>query len=223
MCFLFNYFSSNSKFSKRYEAAIDDIDIDSLSLHNKLLLKKRYIPMINSMINESYISNLFYLVLQSTTTIGSIIVPALLSSNDKNIFYNSTNEELLLDNSNNLYRVIWGISLAVTLSNAISQLTNMEKKYVMRHIHSSQMKKEGWNFLQKSSDKYKQGNHDQLINIFWDRIEKLRFKQVVSDLSYDHIDEINDNNCSTTPVNNTQIPANNIPNRVNNTPNVINV
>ena len=76
----------------------------------------------------------------------------------------------------------------------------MDKKYIMRKINVSQMKKEGWLFLQKSGsiyNKYRKKKHDDFINIFWERVEKLRFKQVITDLSYDNIDEdtgVNNNN-----------------------------
>jgi len=193
MCSTFSWIISKSKFKSSFTNVLENVESDSLSEYNKLLIKERFIPMVNSIIVESYRSNLYYLILQGTTTIGSIIVPALLAFDETNFIYNSTSEQNL-EYSHNLYWTIWAISLSVTLSNAISQLTNIEKKYIMRNIHSSQMKKEGWNFLQKTTDvykKYKNKTHDSIINIFWERVERLRFKQVVSDLSYDHIDEIN--------------------------------
>jgi hypothetical protein len=115
------------------------------------MLKERFIPMVNSMIIESIHSNIFYLTLQSTITIGSILVPALLSTEQISIDNNTTIEDKVRYEYK-LYWSIWGISLSVTLSNAIIQLSNMDKKYVMRHIHVSQMKKEGWSFLQKSGN-----------------------------------------------------------------------
>ena len=191
MCSSLSWVINKSKFAKRFDRVLDDVDENSLSSNNKLILQERFIPMVNTMIVESIRSSIFYILLQTTTTIGSIFVPALLSAEEKNIFYNAT-EQQDEEYAHNLYWTIWGISLAVTLSNAINQLSNMDKKYIMRKINVSQMKKEGWSFLQKSGsiyNKYRNKKHDDFINIFWERTEKLRFKQVITDLSYDNIDE----------------------------------
>ena len=191
MCSSLSWVINKSKFAKRFIRVLDEEDTESLSNINKLIIQERFIPMVNSMIVESIRSKIFYILLQTTTTIGSILVPALLSAEEKNIFYNAT-EEQEVEYAHNLYWTIWGISLAVTLSNAINQLSNMDKKYIMRQINVSQMKKEGWSFIQKSGSiysKYKNKKHNEFINVFWDRVEKLRFKQVITDLSYDNIDE----------------------------------
>ena len=191
MCSSLSWVINKSKFSKRFNRILDDTDEKSLSNYNKLIIQERFLPMVNTMIIESIRSNIFYIILQTTTTLGSIFVPALLAAEETNIFYNSTSEQDV-EYAHNLYWTIWGISLAVTLSNAVIQLTNMEKKYVMRNIHVSQMKKEGWLFLQKSGaiyGKFKNKIHDDFINIFWDRVENLRFKQVISNFSYEHIEE----------------------------------
>ena len=191
MCSSLSWIINKSKFAKRFDRVLNEVDNDSLSISNKLILQERFIPMVNSMIIESIRSSIFYILLQTTTTVGSIFVPALLSTEEKNIFYNTTDQQEI-EYAHNLYWTIWGISLAVTLSNAINQLSNMDRKYIMRKINVSQMKKEGWSFLQKSGSiysRYKKKNHNDFINIFWDRVEKLRFKQVITDLSYDNIDE----------------------------------
>ena len=68
----------------------------------------------------------------------------------------------------------------------------MDKKYIMRHINVSHMKKEGWLFLQKAGKIYGQYDdspHDTFVNIFWTRIEKFRFNCVTSDLSYDTLND----------------------------------
>ena len=194
MCSSLSWLMNKSKFAKRFTRVLYEIDENELSTHNKLMLKERFIPMVNSMIIESIHSNIFYLTLQSTITIGSILVPALLSTEQISIDNNTTMEDKVRYEYN-LYWSIWGISLSVTLSNAIIQLSNMDKKYVMRHIHVSQMKKEGWSFLQKSGGvygKYKNVLHNQFIHVFWERIEKFRLNCVTSDLSYDRIDNEND-------------------------------
>lgn len=196
MCSSLSWVINKSKFAKRFDRILDETDSDSLSNFNKSIMKERYIPMVNAMIIESIKSNIFFSILQSTITFGSILVPALLSTEQKSIFYNTTNEQDI-QYQHNLYWIIWGISLAVTLSNAVVQLTNMDKKYIMRHINVSHMKKEGWLFLQKSGKIYGQyinEKHDVFVNIFWERIERFRFNCVTNDLSYDTLNDETLNN-----------------------------
>ena len=196
MCSSLSWVINKSKFAKRFDRILDETDSNSLSNLNKSIMRERYIPMVNAMIMESIRSNIFFTILQSTITFGSILVPALLSTEQKSIFYNSTSEQDI-QYQHNLYWIIWGISLAVTLSNAIVQLSSMDKKYIMRHINVSHMKKEGWLFLQKSGKiygKYINQPHDSFVNIFWERIERFRFNCVTNDLSYDTLNDETLNN-----------------------------
>jgi hypothetical protein len=196
MCSSLSWVINKSKFAKRFDRILEETDSDSLSNFNKSIMRERYIPMVNAMIIESIKSNIFFSILQSTITFGSILVPALLSTEQKSIFYNATTEQDI-QYQHNLYWIIWGISLAVTLSNAVVQLTNMDKKYIMRHINVSHMKKEGWLFLQKSGKIYGQyinEKHDVFVNIFWERIERFRFNCVTNDLSYDTLNDETLNN-----------------------------
>ena len=196
MCSSLSWLLNKSKFAKRFDRILEEIEEDSISKLNKSILRERYIPMVNAMIIESIRSNIFFTLLQSTITFGSILVPALLSTEQINLYFNSTLEEDI-KYEHNLYWSIWGLSLSVTLSNAIIQLSNMDKKYIMRHINVSHMKKEGWSFLQKSGKvygPYKNLKHDTFINIFWERIERFRFNCVTNDLSYDTLNDDTLNN-----------------------------
>tara|TARA_B100001121_G_scaffold310515_1_gene342028 strand:- start:49 stop:669 length:621 start_codon:yes stop_codon:yes gene_type:complete len=196
MCSSLSWVINKSKFAKRFDIILDETDSTSLSDFNKSIMRERYIPMVNAMIMESIRSNIFFTILQSTITFGSILVPALLSTEQKSLIYNSTSEQDI-QYQHNLYWIIWGISLSVTLSNAIVQLSSMDKKYIMRHINVSHMKKEGWLFLQKSGKiygKYVNQPHDSFVNIFWERVERFRFNCVTNDLSYDTLNDETLNN-----------------------------
>ena len=126
MCSSLSWIINKSKFEKRFNRILDETPSESLSNFNKLILRERYVPMVNAMIIESIRSNVFYMILQTTTTLGSILVPALMSAEERDVFYNSTQEDEI-QYSHHIYWTIWGTSLAVTLSNAINQLSNMEK------------------------------------------------------------------------------------------------
>ena len=148
MCSELSWCVNNSDFKQKFQRAIDELNDEELSSFNKVLLKKRFIPMVGKMEIESKRANFLYTIFQTATTLGSILVPALLSIEDRSIIFNATQVEQI-QQEHNMYWVTWGISLVVTISNAFNQLLGLERKYIMRNIHLSQMKKEGWCFLEK--------------------------------------------------------------------------
>jgi hypothetical protein len=192
MCSEFSWCVNRSEFKLNYRKTIDAIDDTELSGFNKILLRKRFIPMVNMMEIEAKRANTGYSIFQLITTMGSIMVPALLSVEEKTFLFNSTDLDQERQ-AHNLYWLTWGISIAVTVSNAFNQLLGLEGKYITRNIHVSQMKKEGWSFLEKSGDLYCQfpnKSRNEVINIFWKRVEALRHNQIKNDLSFDNMDDL---------------------------------
>ena len=175
-----SWFWFQSQFKKDYRKIIDKIDEKDLSEINKMLLRKRFIPILKTMELEVKRVSTAFTLFQILTTLGSIIVPALLSIDDRSILFNSTDIDQNFQ-SHNLYWTTWGISIGVTISNAFNQLLGLEKKYIIRNIHLSQMKKEGWSFLEKSG------------NIYGKRVETLRHNQIKNDLSFDNADDLINN------------------------------
>lgn len=191
-----SWFWFKSQFKKDYKQTIEEIEEDELSNLNKMLLRKRFIPILKTMELEMKRVSAGFTMFQIVTTLGSIVVPALLSIEDRNLIFNATVQQGEFQ-THNLYWTTWAISIAVTISNAFNQLLGLEKKYIIRNIHLSQMKKEGWSFLEKSGSiygKYPFKTRDQLIGIFWKRVETLRHNQIKNDLSFDNTDDLINNN-----------------------------
>ena len=191
-----SWFWFQSQFKKDYRKTIESIDDKELSELNKMLLRKRFIPILKTMELEMKRVSTGFTLFQIITTLGSIVVPALLSIEDRNFTFNSTALDLE-HQSHNLYWTTWAISIAVTISNAFNQLLGLEKKYIIRNIHLSQMKKEGWSFLEKSGNVYGKDpskTRNELIHIFWKRVETLRHNQIKNDLSFDNTDDLINNN-----------------------------
>ena len=191
-----SWFWFQSQFKKDYRKTIESINDNELSELNKMLLRKRFIPILKTMELEMKRVSTGFTLFQIITTLGSIVVPALLSIEDRNFTFNSTALDLE-HQSHNLYWTTWAISIAVTISNAFNQLLGLEKKYIIRNIHLSQMKKEGWSFLEKSGNVYGKDpskTRNELIHIFWKRVETLRHNQIKNDLSFDNTDDLINNN-----------------------------
>ena len=190
-----SWFWFQSQFKKDYRKIIDKIDDKDLSEINKMLLRKRFIPILKTMELEVKRVSTAFTLFQIITTLGSIVVPALLSIEDRSILFNSSDIDHDIQ-THNLFWTTWGISIAVTISNAFNQLLGLEKKYIIRNIHLSQMKKEGWSFLEKSGNMYGKTpskTRNELIPIFWKRVETLRHNQIKNDLSFDNADDLINN------------------------------
>lgn len=193
MCSELSWCMNRGQFKNNFKRALTFVDKEELSELNRGLLKNRFLPMMNTMEVEAKRVNTAFTTFQIVTTLGSIVVPALLSIEDVALQYNSTTTEVEFQN-HNLFWITWGISMAVTISNGFNQLLGLERKYILRNISVSQIQKEGWSFLEKSGDVYgqlKQKKLDEIIHIFWKRVEKLRYEQIVTDLIIEKGSNIN--------------------------------
>jgi len=105
-------------------------------------------------------------------TVGSLIVPALLSiqgATDVNV---------------QLYWTTWAVSLLVTISNALVALFKFDKRYYYLHTILERLISEGWQYIEltgKYSGYYIQGRtptHQNQFVYFCHAVEKIRMKQV---------------------------------------------
>ena len=115
-------------------------------------------------------------------TIGSIIVPALLS-----IQYNQTTTQF----STSIYWCAWILSLSVTISNGFLTLFKFDKKYFLFHATYEQLRSEGWQYLALtgSYNTKDQQTHEQQFNKFMHTIEKILMRQAQE--QYIKLQEVN--------------------------------
>jgi hypothetical protein len=151
------------------------IEIDTLTPIQKTIISERYIPFIDVLAARCFFFAIFFHTMRLIITVGSLIVPALLS-----IQYNGSNEQFTLT----VYWTAWTVSLLVTTSNGVLTLFKIDKKYFFLHTVLEQLKSEGWQYLELSG-KYsgfytpnRQPTHDNQFIFFCHAIEKLKMKQV---------------------------------------------
>ena len=107
-------------------------------------------------------------------TIGSLIVPALLSVQNGSAS----------QNSQEVYWVVWVLSLLVTMSNGIVTLLKIDKKYYLLHTVYQQLMSEGWQYIHlsgKYSGQKTPGSpptHENQYPFFTHAIEKIRMRHV---------------------------------------------
>ena len=163
-----------------FEIALNQINIESAY---KTILKERYIRVLREFQRRCLFLSFIFHTSRFIITVGSLIVPALLS-----IQYTDTNNTTTLSDSASLpYRIYWTtwvISLLVTTCNGIVSIFKIEKKYYYLHTTLELLRSEGWQFLQLSG-RYSgfytpksQATHANQFIFFSHSIERIKMKQV---------------------------------------------
>jgi len=117
---------------------------------------------------------------RTIVTVGSLIVPALLS-----IQYTDASPGASVGSmSYQIYWVTWVISLLVTTCNGIQSIFKIEKKYYFLHTVMEQLRSEGWQYLELSgrySGFYtpnERPTHENQFIFFCASVEKIKMRQV---------------------------------------------
>ena len=106
-------------------------------------------------------------------TIGSIIVPALIS-----IEFTNTNSAGTAAAAS-LHWITWVISLMVTISNGVMTMFKLDKKYYILHTSFEQLKTEGWQYLALTGQyRRAETSHENEFALFCRTIEKIRMRQM---------------------------------------------
>ena len=178
----------------------------TLTAEQRIIFEERYIRVIDTSYNQC--TKIFYLfnVNRIIITTGSILIPALLS-----IQYKDITSDIRI-----LYWFTWSISICVTISNAVLTMFKFDKKFYMFHATYEQLMTEGWQFLALTGHYKSNSNsktHSDQFQNFTERIEKILMLQAQTE--YIKLQDINGGTSSSNSSNSSQ-PSNSsgIPNIV---------
>lgn len=166
---------------KREIQAIDEaISNTTLSSNQKRILQLRVNGLLREYGFRTRIYSISFHSLRTTTTVGSLIVPALLSAQ-------YVNGNVTTDTANigvQVYWSVWIISLFVTICNGLMNLMKIDKKYYMLHTCYQHIVSEVWQYVQlsgKFSGQYTPGQESTHINQYifiCNILEKIRMKHI---------------------------------------------
>jgi hypothetical protein len=154
-------------------------DLDGLTCQQKLRIIHRYIEMTERLRRRSFFYALVFHIGRATVTVGSLIVPALLS-----IQYTDPQVASMSNNSYQIYWATWIVSLLVTTFNGVLTLFKVDKKYYFLHTTLEQLQSEAWQYIHLSGKYggfYTKGRiptHENQYVFFCHTIEKIKLKQV---------------------------------------------
>lgn len=146
----------------------------SLTGRSKLILRERFLNMYTHYERKYKQTNVLHNSSRIIVTVGSIIIPALLTLD------NEISERSLTSQS--IYYATFGLSLLVTLTNSLAELMQISKKYYTYATVKESLRSEGWSFLALSG-KYKNfTDHSECWRKFVNKTEKLNSNAISSNL-----------------------------------------
>ena len=162
-----------------YKDQVLDI-INSLKLSSetdKHILKSRFLYEVLNYDARRNHTKKYYNGFRFVVTVGSILLPAILSIGQMDPAKLPKNFESVS------YWGAWTISLTVTICNGFLQLFSLDKNYFEFALTSEQLKTEGWQFFQLSGKYDDYEDHKEAYRPFCKSIENIKRKQVEKEFS----------------------------------------
>ena len=166
--------------SSTFSIALQKTKLDEL---RKLIFQLRFIEVLQTFERRSLRLAWFFHILRILISVGSLIVPALLS-----IQYSNTSPSTSIKDPDSfayeIYWTTWVISLLVTTSNGVVSVFKIDKKYYFVHTTMEQLRSEGWQYLELSgrySGFHTPGvtpTHENQFVYFSHAVEKIKMHQV---------------------------------------------
>ena len=166
--------------SDTFHIALQKTNLDELK---KIIFEERFLQVLKTFESRCLRLDWFFHTLRILVTVGSLIVPALLS-----IQYSDTSGGTNIKDPDSfayeIYWATWVISLLVTTSNGILSVFKVDKKYYFVHTTMEQLRSEGWQYLELSgrySGFHTPGikpTHENQFVYFSHAVEKIKMHQI---------------------------------------------
>ena len=153
-----------------FEKALSTIPLQPVQ---QSILMGRYMPLVQHLRSHNYRISLLFNGSRIIITVGSLIVPALLSILQG------------IANSNQaVFWTTWLLSLCVTICNAFISLFKLDKRYYYLNTILEQLISEGWQYIELTG-KYSgfktpgtKATHENQFVFFCHAYEKIRMRQI---------------------------------------------
>jgi hypothetical protein len=159
--------------------SLDDMEtmfdeLTDLTLQQRRTIKSRYRFLMNEYRRRCRIYTFLFYTLRITMTVGSLVVPALLSLRAGP------------DTDQTLYWITWAISLAVTTSNGLTTLFKLDKRFFMLQAVAEKIRSETWQYLAlagRYSGHYggAKPTHKNQYVYYCSYLEKVRMRHIVDE------------------------------------------
>jgi hypothetical protein len=182
MCSRISWCIGRTFFTEEFRAYINAHSND-ISEEEKVYMKMRYLRTLAKLDESTKRCGFWYTSLGTVVTVGSLIVPALISVQDRPVQSDADNEDKA-QHENNVYWTVWGISLAVTAANAIIKMLQLDKTYITRNIRLNQLKSEGTRYLACSGAYAQCPTRQERFRLFTDNVERIKAEQTLEEFTH---------------------------------------
>jgi len=160
----------NDSYANQVNEIINTLELDSET--DRSILKSRFLSEVVKYEERKLYTKKYYDRFRFTVTVGSIILPAILSLGQMDPTKLPKNFDQIV------YWSSWSISLMVTASNGFLQLFSLDKNYFEYALTTEQLKTEGWQYFQLSGKYEDDKSHQEAYKDFSKSIENIKRKQV---------------------------------------------
>lgn len=182
MCSRVSWCIGRTFFTEEFQAYIN-AHSNEISEEERVYMKMRYLRTLAKLDESTKRCGFWYTGLGSVVTVGSLIVPALISVQDRPVQSNADTEDKA-QHENNVYWTVWGISLAVTAANAIIKMLQLDKTYITRNIRLNQLKSEGTRYLACSGAYAQCATRQERFRLFTDNVERIKAEQTLEEFTH---------------------------------------
>ena len=160
-----------SSYYDRVNKIIDGLVLKNSPSDNEII-KNRFLYEVMHYEYKRDSINKYYNGLRFVMTIGSILLPAILSIGQMDPTKLPKNFEAIT------YWTSWSLSLTITACNGFLQLFSLDKNYIAYSLVVEQLKTEGWQYFQLSGKYENAQNHGQAFKQFCRSVEGVKRKQI---------------------------------------------
>ena len=153
----------NDSYANQVNGIINTLTLDSET--DRRILKSRFLAEVLKYEKRKEHTKKYYNVFRFIVTIGSILLPAILSLGQMDPAKLPANFDQVT------YWSSWTISLMVTASNGFIQLFSLDKNYFEYAITTEQLKTEGWQFFELSGKYEDDETHQEAYKVYNQAIE----------------------------------------------------
>jgi len=182
MCSRISWCIGRTFFTEEFQAYISAHSND-ISEEERVYMRLRYLRTLAKLDESTKRCGFWYTCLGSVVTVGSLIVPALISVQDRPVHSDADTEDKA-QHENNVYWTVWGISLAVTAANAIIKMLQLDKTYITRNIRLNQLKSEGTHYLACSGVYRHCATRQERFILFTENVERIKAEQTLEEFTH---------------------------------------
>ena len=165
----------DDSYANQINGIIDSLILDSET--DRRILKSRFLAEVLKYEKRKEHTKKYYNIFRFIVTIGSIILPAILSLGQMDPAKLPRNFDQIT------YWSSWTISLMVTASNGFLQLFSLDKNYYEYALTTEQLKTEGWQYFELAGKYEDDETHQDAYKGFCKSIENIKRKQVEKEFS----------------------------------------